>query len=417
MLDKLDNMKLIIDIDSLDSQIIEFYQSNQVHKVKDALLHGYQMVHSPEYGMNLSQIEAQHTQTIQDLKTTIQENKAKYEIQTQEKLDIQKKNYQLQEEILQEQITNLQKNQIQGHIALEKQIKMENQEQIDKLEQKNELLHQKMLDSHLTFQEKIEIIHQQHKEELEKMQNKLDSHNSVLSNSSKKGQIGELRTFDLLNNLFPAAEINDTSQTSANGDFRIVIAGIQILYEHKNFQNNVPKRDIEKFRRDITVSDCDCAIMCSESSGIALKNDLDLEIIGDSQKPCLFLHHTRHHPEKIHVGIMILVNMLVHKIDLNTSTLTDIKNQVKECESILTLYQTNRKHISQLQENNEKLAVHGRRIKNKLDYLIQELSNPGEKSSKKLKEKCEYCNRAYVSLTKHYPNCEKKLALENIMGK
>ena len=122
MLDKLDNMKLIIDIDSLDSQIIEFYQSNQVHKVKDALLHGYQMVHSPEYGMNLSQIEAQHNQTIQDLKTTILENKAKYEIQIREKLDIQKKNYQLQEEILQEQIITS-KNQIQGHLTLEKQTK------------------------------------------------------------------------------------------------------------------------------------------------------------------------------------------------------------------------------------------------------------------------------------------------------
>ena len=252
------------------------------------------------------------------------------------------------------------------------------------------------------------------------MQQKLDLHNSIHSNSSRKGQIGELRTGELLNQLFPSAEIYDTGHTTANGDFRIVIQGIQILYEHKNFQNNVPKRDIEKFKRDIEVSDCDGGIICSDSSGISNHNDLDLEIIGEAQKPALYLHHTLTHPEKIQIAVNLLVNILVNKVDLNTSTLTQIKEQVKECDSLLTIYQSNKKQIGLLQDSNEKLAVHSRKIRNKLDFIIQELSLSKEESSqggkKKIKEKCEYCGRAYVNLQKHYLTCEKKLAMEEKSG-
>ena len=61
----------------------------------------------------------------------------------------------------------------------------------------------------------------------------------------------------------------------------------------------MPKRDIDKFLRDIEVSDCDGGIMCSENSGIACRNDLDLEIVGENEKPGIYLHHTGINPEKI----------------------------------------------------------------------------------------------------------------------
>ena len=101
----------------------------------------------------------------------------------------------------------------------------------------------------MDHRQQIEKITHQHKLEVENLQLKLDERNSILSNSSKKGKEGEVRMLDILNELFPNAEIKDTHKTKANGDFRIVIHGIQILVENKNFKINVPKRDIEKFKR------------------------------------------------------------------------------------------------------------------------------------------------------------------------
>lgn len=416
-------MKLTIELDHLDANLLNFYQSSETHKIKDALYHGFQIVSSSEYALHLHQNEEKTGATIQNLKDELAlEKKKVVEIgqKSQEtlhqQLAEQYQNFQIQEKLLQEQISNLHQSFLLERRQIEQEAKKGVEEQIKKLEGKNEVLEEKIYQNLKENQEKIEVIHQNHKLELMEIQQKLDSHHSINSNSSRKGQLGEQRTGDLLNQLFPSAEIYDTGHTTANGDFRIVIQGIQILYEHKNFQNNVPKRDIEKFKRDIEVSDCDGGIICSDSSGISNHNDLDLEIIGEAQKPALYLHHTLTHPEKIQIAVNLLVNILVNKVDLNTSTLTQIKEQVKECDSLLTIYQSNKKQIGLLQDSNEKLAVHGRKIRNKLDYIIQELSLSKEESSqggkKKIKEKCEYCGRAYVNLPKHYLTCEKKLAID-----
>ena len=411
-------MKLTITLDYLDENLIKFYESNQSSKIKDALCHGFQIVNSSQYALNLNQEDSQAQSLLQDLEQIKQD---KLEIQQKHQVDLEEKeqDFRGQKNRWQLQLSEIQSQQFQTRLDLEKQIKLESQELLSKLESKNECLtlekdklNQQIITTHMENYQNLDRITQQHKLEVEGLQMKLDERTSILSNSSKKGKEGEMRMLDLLNELFPQAEITETHHTTANGDFRIVIHGIQILYENKNFQNNVPKRDIEKFKRDVDLSDCDCGIMCSENSGIAGKNDLDMEIIGKSEKPTIYLHQTNTNLDKIKIAILILVNILENKLDLNTSTLLEIKNQVKDCESILTIYNSNKKQITGLQQNNENLAVNTRRIKFRLDNIIQELSN-NHKSNKKIKERCEYCSKSYVDLQKHYPKCEKKNNLTN----
>ena len=439
-------MKITLEIDSLESHILTFYEGGDSNKIKDALYHGYQIVNSPEYALNLHQNEAKTSATIQNLKDKVAEMNLKneeLEKTHQENLHRQLSQLHLtfsqKEKMLQEQVNEVYQKQIQERMDLEKQIKAENMEQIRKLESQNQCLQEQIFQNYKENQEKIEVVNQNHKLELMEMQEKLDRHYSIQSNSSRKGQIGEMRTGELLNQLFPSAEIYETGHTTANGDFRIVIQGVQILYEHKNFQNNVPKRDIDKFLRDVEQSDCDGGIMCSENSGIACRNDLDLEIVGENEKPGIYLHHTGVNPEKIQIAVNILVNILINKVDLNTSTLAEIKDQVKETDSIMTIYQSNKKNIGSLQDANERLAVHNRKIKYRLEHVIAQLvannnsggvdnmdgagaagtgaagtSNGGAAASKKLKQKCEYCGKAYVNLENHYLKCEKKKLLDAI---
>ena len=434
-------MKFTIEIDSLEPYLLNFYQNNDPNKIKDALYHGYQIVNSTEYALNLHQNEAKTSATIQNLKEKISEISLKneeleknYHQNLHQQLTEQHQTFCLKEKLLQEQLNELCQKQIQERIDLEKQIKAENLDQIRKLEAKNMCLEEKIFQNYKENQEKIDLVNQNHKLEIMEMQEKLDKHYSIQSNSSRKGQFGEMRTADLLNQLFPSAEIYETGHTTANGDFRIVIQGVQILYEHKNFQNNVPKRDIDKFLRDIEVSDCDGGIMCSENSGIACRNDLDLEIVGENEKPGIYLHHTGINPEKIQIAVNILVNILINKVDLNTSTLAEIKEQVKETDSIMTIYQSNKKNIGSLQDSNERLAVHNRKIKYRLEHIIAQLvandssleTNNGAASTggaaaasprvtnKKIKQKCEYCGKAYINLENHYSKCEKKKLLDAI---
>lgn len=412
-------MKITLEIDSLDPKLVLFYESDQKFRIQDALYQGYQAVHSNQYALHLQETEQQHLDTIQALDQELERVK----LESLEIQNGQKKKYEEEKTVLQQQISEIQTHQFHRERELEKQIRSQNQESLQKLEGQNQKLleekdhlHRQLWEIQQESSLKLENMFLQHKLETEELRNQLLERNSILSNSSKKGKEGENRMADILNDLFPQAEIYDTHQSTANGDFRIVYHGIQILYENKNFRTNVPKRDIEKFKRDVEESDCDCGIMCSENSGIACREDLDLEILGDAQKPAVYLHQTNSHLDKIRIAVLLLVNILENKLDLNTSTLNDIKNQVKDCDSILTLYQSNKKQIGQLEDNNEKLAIHSRRIKYKLEYIIQDLSNsllPEGKGNKKIKQKCEYCKGSYVNLSSHYLKCEKKLELEN----
>ena len=286
---------------------------------------------------------------------------------------------------------------------VETQVKCQFDEKIMKLEQKNEDLQNKILLVQENNRNHYESKFQEYQNTIDLLNQKLEQRNSILSNSSKKGLEGEMRTLDTLNQMFPQAEVYDTHKDTANGDFRIVLYGIQNLYENKNFSNNVPKRDIEKFKRDVIESDCHCGIMCAENGGIACKDDLDMDLLGENKKPVIYVHQTNTNLDKVRVSIYILCNILQNKLELNTSTLLQIKEHIQDCEGILKIYNANKKNIKQLEDNNIKLEVLSKRIKFKLEEMIQQINKPNTN-----KKKCEYCSGSFVNLTLHQTKCKKR---------
>lgn len=103
-------------------------------------------------------------------------------------------------------------------------------------------------------------------------------HNTFTNNSSKKGEIAENILFNNLIKAFPSSDIINTSQTPNCGDIMIKKEGKpDILIDSKNFQNNVPKVDLEKFYRDCELNNCS-GILCNVNNGIANKEHFQVDI-------------------------------------------------------------------------------------------------------------------------------------------
>ena len=73
-------------------------------------------------------------------------------------------------------------------------------------------------------------------------------------NSSHKGRFGEQQLGALLTGLYPSAEVQATGTSKATGDFVLRRnEKAPILFENKDYDDNVPKEEVAKFIRDVDV--------------------------------------------------------------------------------------------------------------------------------------------------------------------
>ena len=67
-------MKIVIELDSLEEHLVKFYEStDNIGLIKDALFHGYKIVNSDTYGLNLNNTNNEQNN---QLKEIIVENKS-----------------------------------------------------------------------------------------------------------------------------------------------------------------------------------------------------------------------------------------------------------------------------------------------------------------------------------------------------
>lgn len=391
-------MILTLNLECLDPEITKFYeQESNKSLIQDALIHGYKIVNSSTYGLNFENSNQDSTKRIEQLCNQNSRLSQQIEELKSENLNLQtKQNLQLQE--------NSQKL-----ISQFNQQKIELEDFYSKREtEKRTLFEQQKQSEFESYKIQISELHQQilqvkdnershYEPRIQELQMRLDERTSIYSNSSKRGAEGENDIQTILNSLFPNAIVQDTHSQSRSGDMRIELNGIQILYENKNFTSNVPKRDIDKFIRDVQESDVHCGIMCSENTGIANRNDLDIEIL--ERKPMIYLHNTKDNVDKIRVAVLILVNILQNNLELDTSMIQKIKDLVKETEEINKIYNSTKKNINLMNESNEKLAIYTKNIKYRLEEIVNKCEKGDEYDDRK--QKCQYCSKFYIDLEKH----------------
>ena len=184
------------------------------------------------------------------------------------------------------------------------------------------------------------------------------------TSSQFKGQCSENMLGNILNKMYPTAEVINTTALKASGDFILKRAGKQtILLENKNYEANVNLDEIKKFLRDVNEQKTH-AIMMSQFSGIVSKPNGFIEI--NDGKVIIYLHNVDYSQERIKMAIDVIDNLSerleeISNVDDNDGyvikkdVLDRINDQfqlfLSQKEMIITtVKETNKKLLSQIED-------------------------------------------------------------------
>ena len=167
------------------------------------------------------------------------------------------------------------------------------------------------------------------KEYSDTINNMNNMNNMNNNNSTIIGQEGENETFRELNLMFPKCEIEDTHTTQGRGDFIIKDNDLSIMIETKKYNANVPKKEIDKFYRDMISqcnSDVSCGILISLNTGIATKEDFKFEV--NNGKFLFFLHNVSKYKRWNNISLAIkFFKLIIEQQDYIDFTNQDVINQ------------------------------------------------------------------------------------------
>ena len=160
--------------------------------------------------------------------------------------------------------------------------------------------------------------------------NNMNNMNNMNNNNSTIiGQEGENETFRELNLMFPKCEIEDTHTIQGRGDFIIKDNDLSIMIETKKYNANVPKKEIDKFYRDMISqcnSDVSCGILISLNTGIATKEDFRFEV--NNGKFLFFLHNVSKYKRWNNISLAIkFFKLIIEQQDYIDFTNQDVINQ------------------------------------------------------------------------------------------
>jgi len=145
------------------------------------------------------------------------------------------------------------------------------------------------------------------------------------TNSSRKGNVSETKLENVLNKCFPNSSIVNTCSTPQSGDFLLEYKCsttnthaddseyISIIFENKNYKENVPEKEVKKFIEDVKRTN-NHGIFLSQTSGIATKNNFDIDFEG--KNVLIYIHNVQYNEELIISSVKIL-EAILSKVNLS----------------------------------------------------------------------------------------------------
>ena len=247
----------------------------------------------------------------------------------------------------------------------------------------------------------------------EKIMNELSEFLGKYKNSSYKGQFGENQLETVLNQLFPSAEVLNTTGIKASCDFRINRTNQPTtLTETKNYDRNVTLDEVKKFIRDIEEQKCH-GIFLSQHSGITSKQNFQIDIKGSNI--LVYVHNVDYCPHTIKIATDI--------IDSLSDRLAELEEDVDEiCIPKETLDEINKEYSRFIERKSSIIDIlkdFHKKITNEVDeikfpclskYLVSKcgsiLNNENETII------CNICNKFEAtnnrSLGAHQKGCKRK---------
>ena len=145
-----------------------------------------------------------------------------------------------------------------------------------------------------------------------------------MGNSSAKGRISENTVFNVLQELYPMAEIEHVGTEAGMGDILIKRNNkFNIMIENKDYARSVNQKEVDKFKRDAESLNCS-AILLSQKHGIVEKENYQIEIINSNVY--IYIHNVEYSAEKIKIAINIIDHfkkeMVITEKNINMDSLT-----------------------------------------------------------------------------------------------
>jgi hypothetical protein len=180
--------------------------------------------------------------------------------------------------------------------------------------------------------------------------------------SGNRGKFGEQNLCHILNTMYPTAEIRDTTGLKSSGDF--IMSRVDkpvIMFENKEYKNNIDKEEVAKFIYDIDTQNTN-GIFLSHFSGITFKKNYQIDI--HKGNVLVYIQNCEYSVDKIRIAVDIIDNLsskiqdLYIENDNNTisrEVLDEINAEyqkyISQKESlILTVKDFNKKMIAQIEE-------------------------------------------------------------------
>lgn len=243
----------------------------------------------------------------------------------------------------------------------------------------------------------------------DKINEDLSTYLNKFKNSSIKGQQGETKLINVLQEIYTTAEIIDTSNESKKCDILLRRNNKPlILIENKTYQNPVSKDEVIKFCRDIEYQN-HCGIMFSQTSNISTKENYQIDIINNNV--IIYVNNCNYEQDKIKMAICMIDHLYPKINDSLNKNVTIINDDImvlinEEYKKFLNqrdaiknyVNDTNKKLISQLYEME---------LPNLNNILLTKFTIVQD-----INLTCNIC-RKFVginkkSLSKHIQSCKKK---------
>jgi len=232
----------------------------------------------------------------------------------------------------------------------------------------------------------------------------INSMTKITNNSSLKGAMGENIVLQNIESSFPEISIIDKSSKSFQSDIHFM-SDPPILIEVKTYKNNVSSKEINKFKRDIEITDMKAGILISTTSGIVGKKNLDWEIYKDAI--LLYIPNAGLHASSGVFGIMFIQELFkLHNNSNNSnmeiddckimSILDEISEAIPEIESNLTQFNIVKKSICDIREC----------LNKKIDELFVQFTTSQTLLSSSIRKLTSQFRDSFQSLT----NCDSSIS-------
>lgn len=231
------------------------------------------------------------------------------------------------------------------------------------------------------------------------------------NNSTLKGKVSEEKLEHCLNQAFPCGSIVDKSGEPKSCDYLLERTDNEaILFENKDYTNNVPNEEVKKFIRDIEYQKKD-GIMLSQHSGIANKKNYQIDI-HDGQI-IVFVHCVNYDESKIRVAVNLVdhLRQILYKYKNEKDELTFSKDDMSAI---------NKEYLSFIDQRNSLIENYKKAYKEHLKLLesfempsLIKLLDSIFTNVEQLTYTCQYCKTYNAknkrALTTHQNKCKKSI--------